>query len=169
MEGGGETGTGGAVTGTGRETERVSPRGDDAEAEVGIIEPPADEVGPVGRWLGSGGRKRGGERGARELLEVEEGVGEVVESVAHTGSTRVYDIDRGAAVVGEGGAEVKSSLAVGSPRGAVAGGVVGDGKLAGGVEGAGEEVDGGAVEAGVLFFWPGSPVSGVEKWISGFF
>ena len=78
MEGGGETGTRGAVTGTGRETERVSPRGDDAEAEVRVVEPPADEVGPVGRWLGSGGRKRGGERGAGELFEVEQRVGEMV-------------------------------------------------------------------------------------------
>ena len=78
VESGGETGTGGAVTGTGRETEGVSPRGDDAHAEVGVVKPPPDEVRAVDRGLGSGGRKRGGERGTRELFEVEEGVGEVV-------------------------------------------------------------------------------------------
>ena len=61
----------------------------------------------------------------------------------------MYDIDRGAAVVGEGGAEVKPSLAVGSPRGAVVGGVVGNDELAGRVEGVGGEVDGGAEKTSV--------------------
>ena len=56
----------------------------------------------------------------------------------------MYDVDGRTAVVGEGGAEVKSPLAVGSPRGAVVGGVVGNDELAGGVEGVGGEVNGGA-------------------------
>ena len=134
MEGRGEAGTGGTVTGAGRETEGVSPRGDDAQAEVGVVEPPTYKVGAVGRGLGSGGRKRGGERGAWELFKMEQRVGEMVKSVAHTGGTRVHDVDGRTSVVGEGGAEVKSPLAVGSPRGAIVGGVVGNDELAGGVE-----------------------------------
>ena len=149
MEGGGEAGTRGAVTGTGRETEGVSPRGDDAQAEVGVVEPPTYKVGAVGRGLGSGGRKRGGERGAWELFKMEQRVGEMAKRVAHTGGTRVYDVDGRTAVVGEGGAEVKSPLAMGSPRGAVVGGVVGNDELAGGVEWVGGEVDGGAEKTSI--------------------
>ena len=56
---------------------------------------------------------------------MEQGVGEVVEGIAHTGSTRVYDVNRRAAVVLEGGAEIVATLAVGGPRGARVRGVVG--------------------------------------------
>ena len=49
--------------------------------------------------------------------------------------------------MGEGGAKVVASLAVGSPRGAGVGGVMGNDQLAGGVKGVSGEVNGLAVEA----------------------
>jgi len=48
----------------------------------------------------------------------------VVKGIAHTGSTRVYDVDSGTAVVVKGRTEVITTLAVWGPGWARVGGVV---------------------------------------------
>ena len=120
-----------------------------AQAKFGVIEVAADQVGAVGGGVGSGGYKRGGKRCIRNVGEVEVGAREGVEGVTYAGGLGVGDEDEGTTVVGEGRAEVIASGTMGSPGWAVAGGVMGDDKLARGVEGMAEEIDRGAEEAGV--------------------
>ena len=59
------------------------------------------------------------------------------------------DEDVGATMVGEGGAEVIASGPVFGPGGAIVRGVMGDNKLARGMNGVAEKIDGGAEEASV--------------------
>jgi hypothetical protein len=120
-----------------------------AWAKAGVIEAAANQVGAAGGGVGSGWNKRRGKRCIRNVGEVEERAGKGIEGVTRTGGLGVADEDVGTAVVGEGRAEAIASGTVGSPGWAVAGGVMGDGKLARGVDGMAEEVDGGAEKASV--------------------
>ena len=120
-----------------------------AQAKFGVIEVAADQVGAVGGGVGSGGYKRGGKRCIRNVGEVEEGAREGVEGVTYAGSLSVADEDVGATMVGEGGAEVIASGPVFGPGGAIVRGVMGDNKLARGMNGVAEKIDGGAEEASV--------------------
>ena len=99
--------------------------------------------------MGSGRNKRGGKRCISDVGEVEEWAREGIEGVTYAGGLGVADEYVGAAMVGEGGAEVIASGPVFGPGGAIVGGVMGDNKLARGVDGVAEEIDGGAEEASV--------------------
>ena len=149
MEARSERRAGGAISRSRKERGGRASRRHLAQAKFGVIEVAADQVGAVGGGVGSGGYKRGGKRCIRNVGEVEEGAREGVEGVTHAGGLGVADEDVGATVVGEGGAEVIASGTVFGPGGAVVRGVMGDNKLARGVKGMAEEVDGGAEEASV--------------------
>ena len=66
---------------------------------------------------------------------MEERAGVVIEGVGNEGGGRGGNKHMPVAVVGEGGSEVKSSLAVGSPRSTCSGGLPRHTQLAGGVDG----------------------------------
>ena len=78
---------------------------------------------------------------------MEEGVGVVVKGVGNAGGGRGGNKHMPGTVVGEGGSEVKSSLAVGSPRSTCFGGFPRHTQLPGGVDGVSSEVEGEAVES----------------------
>ena len=80
---------------------------------------------------------------------MEEGAREGIEGVTRAGRLSVADEDVGATMVGEGGAEVIASGPVFGPGGAIVRGVMGDNKLARGMNGVAEKIDGGAEEASV--------------------
>jgi len=144
-----ERGAGGAIARSRKESGGRASRRHLAQAKFGVIEVAADQVGAVGGGMGSGGNKRWGKRCIRNVGEVEERAWKGVEGVTRAGGLGVGDEDVGTTVVGEGRAEVIASGTMGSPGWAVAGGVMGDNKLARGVERMAEEVDGGAEEASV--------------------
>jgi hypothetical protein len=106
VEAGREDRTGSPIPHSRKERERLSSRRHLADAEFGVMEAAVDEIGTVGdrgssRWL-----KGEGKGSIRERGEVEHGTGESVEGVAHAGGLCVADEEDGAAMVGEGGAEV---------------------------------------------------------------
>ena len=78
---------------------------------------------------------------------MEEGVGVVVEGVGNAGGGGGRNKHMPGAVVGEGRSEVKSPLAMGSPRSTCFGGFPRHTQLPGGVDGVSSEVEGEAVES----------------------
>ena len=86
----------------------------------------ADEVGSVGEGGGIGGIGIGEVGDDGGIVEVEEGGGEAVNGVSSAGGGSRGDKDTVAAVVLEGGAEVKRSNPVLGPRRSGRGSHVGD-------------------------------------------
>ena len=120
--------------------------GDSTVTELRFVEPLPDEVGAVG---GDGAGEMGGVRGWEwgGIFEVEEREGEVREGVRGSRSTCGNHVDTIAAVVLEGGTEEKCTLPVVAPGGTGFGGVVGDDKLPGGVDGVGGKINGETADA----------------------
>ena len=149
MEAGREDRTGGTIPRPRKERERLASRCHLAYAKFGVMEAAVNEIGTVGDRGRSGWFKGGRKRCIRERGEVEDRTGEGVEGVAHTSGLCVADEDDGAAVVGEGGAEVVASGTVLGPGGTGVRGVMGNNELARGVKGIAGEVNGGGKQAGV--------------------
>jgi hypothetical protein len=149
---GGEVAEGGVPSagerggGVGGEEEWGTDLGDSTVTELRFVEPLPDEVGAVG---GDGAGEMGGVHGWEwgGIFEVEEREGEVREGVRGSRSTCGNHVDTIAAVVLEGRAEEKCSLPVVAPGGTGFGGVVGDNKLSGGVDGVGGKINGETVDA----------------------
>jgi hypothetical protein len=114
------------VASVGLEEVRVGGGGDGTEAEVRVKEGFADEVGSVGEGGGIGGIGVGEVGDDGGIVEVEEGSGEAVNGVSSAGGGSRGDKDTVAAVVLEGGAEVKRSNPVLGPRRSGRGSHVGD-------------------------------------------
>ena len=133
MEARREDRTGGPIPRPRKERERLASCRHLADAEFRVMEAAVYEIGTVGGRGRSGWFKGGGKRCIRERGEVEHGTGESVEGVAHTGGLCVADEEDGAAVVGEGGAEIVSPGTMFGPGWTGVGGVMGDNKLARGM------------------------------------
>ena len=139
---------GGAISRSRKERGGRASRRHLAKAKIGVIEVAAYQVAAVGGGVGSGWNKRWGRRSIRNVGEVEERAGKGVEGVTHAGGLGVANEYVGTTMVGEGRAEVIAPGSVWSPGWAVAWGVMGDDKLARGMDGMAEEIDGGAEKAG---------------------
>jgi hypothetical protein len=139
---------GGVIPGSREERGRHASRRHLAQAKVGVIEVAANQVGAVGGGVGSGWDKRWGKRCIRDVGEMEERRGEGIEGATRAGGLGVGHERVGTTMVGKRWAEVIAPGTTFSPGRAVAGGVMGDDKLAGGMHGMAEEINGGAEQAG---------------------
>ena len=102
---------------------------------------------PSGEGAEREGEGGGGGGGGGGGLPVEEGVREVGDCVGDTEGGGLGNEDAVAAIVRQGGADVKGAGSVGGPRGACVGGFEGVAELAHGEDGVGVEIEGLAVEA----------------------
>ena len=114
------------VASVGLEEAWVGGGGNGAEAKVRVKERFANKVGSVGEGGGIGGIRVGEVGDDGGIVEVEKGSGEAANGVSDAGRGSRGDKDTVAAVVLEGGAEVKRSNPVLGPRRAGRGPHVGD-------------------------------------------
>ena len=153
----GESGTGGiVVAGFGGEIVVWGDGDNLADTLVRLIEPHANEVGAI--CSGGGTRSCAGNGLGRVsgIFEVEEGIGEMGESVRDTRSSSFDDINMMAAVRGDSRANIESTRRVVVPSKAFEGGIMYVAKLASWEEGVCREVVREMVEAvisGACWVW----------------